>query len=161
VIAAFAAVVATASCDHAARPTSSTSIGADGLRTYESITNLPDGSRVGCALTLAEDPVAGVLAGDREARAPVWLEHDGRHLPVIWPGRFSVAFGPEAILRNETGAVVARAGDQVELVQLERAAAAGTYEDPYIASCEVFGTQYVYLAPDHWEGDRRRPPDQI
>jgi hypothetical protein len=152
IAAAIVTIGALAACEQAGWPTSSISIGDDGLRTYETFTELPDGTQIACGSYLSLDPVTGVLAGDPEAPEPIWLEHDGRRLSVIWPRGFTVGFEPEATLRNETGAIVARAGDEVEFTQVDVGQAAGTYEDPYIAGCDVFGTEYIYIRPGQWDG---------
>jgi hypothetical protein len=149
---AFAVLVTAAACDdRSSWPTSSISVGVDGLRTYTVISELPDGSLIGCGQVLASDPIIGVFHGDPEATEPVWVEdHDGQQLSFVWPKGFTVRFEPEAVLRSGVGQVVAREGDPVEFPMTERDQAAGTYADPYIPMCSVFGGAYIYLPPGHW-----------
>jgi hypothetical protein len=85
-----------------------------------------------CTLGRALDPVVGRLAGD-PARAPhpMWLVgSDGRETHVPWPRGFSGRFTTSVELLGRTGEVVADGGDPLDL-NLNRADAAGTVEDPY------------------------------
>lgn len=99
-----------------------------------------------CGLNAVEPHVNGVLDGDPTDGERLWLTTEaGRRVSVVWPGGFTVTFEPNAVLHDETGRTVARAGDWVELSQVATASAAGTPDDPYIASCSVLGGSYVYL----------------
>jgi len=49
---------------------------------------------------------------------------------VIWPDGFTAWFDPTPVVRDETGAVMARVGDIIQ-AQVSRDGAAGTQEDPY------------------------------
>jgi hypothetical protein len=120
--------------------------GPDGLRTFTVIREV-DGTPVLCTLGGAIPPVEGVLRGDQgDPVEPVWLERaDGRRLSIIWPEGFTVRFEPLAVLRDEGGRIVARDGSSVELPQVPTTIAAGTFEDPYIASGLVFDGCYTFL----------------
>ena len=117
------------------------------------ITTQPDGLRtfswtgeVLCTLGKAVRPVTGVLRGQRGAEDPVWLERpDGRRLSVIWPAGFSVAFSPAAELRDDNGNVLGREGQTVTFAQVNLETAAGTFEDPYVASGSVGDGCYPYV----------------
>ncbi|HEX9549716.1 MAG TPA: hypothetical protein VF971_01335 [Candidatus Limnocylindrales bacterium] len=50
-----------------------------------------------------------------------------------------------AALHDESGLVVTRQGELVELSQVEWDSSAGTYEDPYIASGILFDRCYPYV----------------
>lgn len=50
-----------------------------------------------------------------------------------------------AALHDESGLVVARQGELVELSQVEWDSSAGTYVDPYIASGGLFNGCYPYV----------------
>src|SRR5450759_4576960 len=114
---------------------STTSTEPSGLRTF---TWAHD---VLCSLAAATRPVTGVLRGQPGAKEPVWIEDPaGRHLSVIWPEGFSVVFAPSAELRDDTGAMIARDGDALTLTQTNIDMAAGSFEDPYIASGLSVGT---------------------
>lgn len=121
-------------------PVSTITTQPDGLRTF----SWPD--EVLCTLGKAVQPVTGVLRGQQGAQDPVWLESpDGQHLSVIWPAGFSVAFAPAAALRDEKGHVLAREGDTVTFGQVNLETAAGTFEDPYVASGSVGDGCYPYV----------------
>jgi hypothetical protein len=115
--------------------------GPDGLRTFRW------DARAECPAFGVTDPVTGTLEGDPgDALEPLWLrDPTGQRLSVVWPRGFSVAFEPEAVLRNEVGEVVARPGSQVELGQVSFADAAGTYGDPYVAAGLIFSRCYPAL----------------
>jgi hypothetical protein len=119
---------------------------ADGLRTY-TVVHEVDGVVLTCGLHNVEPHVIGVFAGDPMGDPErSWLRiDDGRQLSVVWPEGFTLTFEPDATLRNEIDQVVARAGDRIALDQVSPDSAAGTLDDPYIASCHVFGRVYVYL----------------
>jgi len=104
------------------------------LRTFALLANAD------CDAMAIDDPVVGQLAGDPgDPREPVWLERaDGTRLSVVWPAGFSVRFEPEAILYDERGRVVARAGDTVTLSQVPVAGAGGSFDDPYFAAGILF-----------------------
>jgi hypothetical protein len=120
--------------------------GADGLRTFTVIREI-DGGRVVCpAFGIVPHGVEGTLQGQAGLHDPVWLEtDDGRHLSVVWPEGFTVRFEPDAVLYNDMGYAMARAGDLTELAQVFPGDAKGTFDDPYIASGILFGTCYPYL----------------
>lgn len=101
-----------------------------------------------CGAPAVEPHVTGTLTGDPDDPERVWLT-DGtkRRLSVVWPEGFRVTFEPGAVMHNEEGRAVARAGDTVELSSVPPNSADGTPSDPYIASCYLFGGVYVYL-PD-------------
>jgi hypothetical protein len=143
---AFAAVLVAAGCGTPQQPQSEIQTGPDGLRTFTWTRETGD-VPILCNASAAVDPVTGVLRGDPSASAqPVWLETgSGRRLSVIWPAGFSVRFEPLAELRNESGDAVARDGDRVRLSQVGAHDNAGTFEDPYIASGDVFGRCYPYI----------------
>jgi hypothetical protein len=111
----------------ACTPTGTISTQPDGLRTF---TWYQD---VLCNLSRTIPGVAGVLRGEQGAREPVWLEGPtGQHWSVVWPAGFTVAFVPDAELRNENGVRVVGDGGAVTLHQVHRGT--GTYDDPFIAS---------------------------
>lgn len=113
--------------------------GPDGLRTFTMVPQ-PDGRPPACDLILVSDPVKGTLEGQAGTREPIWLvADDGRHLSVVWPEGFSVRFEPDAVLYDESGNPVGRAGSRIILDQVPWSSATGTYDDPYIASGLLFG----------------------
>ncbi len=117
----------------------------DGLRTFTVVTER-DGVPVTCGSMAVEPHVTGALAADPRGPEPVWLVgRAGERWSVVWPAGFRVTFDPVASLHDPTGAVVAREGDQVELTQVSPDAATGTFRDPYIASCRLFGAVYPYV----------------
>ena len=126
-------------------PRSVITTGPDRLRTFTWVTE-EDGGPVGCPAFAAAHPVSGVLRGDpNDPQEPVWLEGQaGTRLSIVWPAGFTVTFEPDGVLRDEKAAIVARAGDRVELGQVDALAKAGTFGDPYIASGLVFNGCYVY-----------------
>jgi hypothetical protein len=107
-------------------------MGPDGLRTFTwKFDSMP---KILCTLEASVPPVAGVLGGQQSARDPVWIEGPaGQHYSVIWPAGFTIAFTPDVELRDDTGALIARAGDSIKLGQTNLHEAAGTFVDPYIA----------------------------
>jgi hypothetical protein len=120
--------------------------GPDGLRTF-TVVREDDRTPLLCTLGAALPPVEGVLRGDqRDDVEPIWLERpDGRRMSIVWPEGFTVRFEPLAVLRDENGAIVARDGSSVTLGQVSLTEAAGTFDDPYIASGLVFDGCYIYL----------------
>ena len=95
-----------------------------------------DGTPIGCDTIGVRDPVYGHLAGSPKGRGPnvVWLDApDGSDLLIVWPEGFEARFGPTLVIYDQTGGVVARAGDAV-MLQVSRHDAAGTSDDPYYAS---------------------------
>jgi hypothetical protein len=88
--------------------------------------------------------VHGVLEGNpADPREPVWLQGpDGARISVVWPAGFSVRFSPKAVLYNEQGHPVARAGDSVTLPQVALGSHAGTFADPYLATGMLLGGCY-------------------
>jgi hypothetical protein len=116
------------------------------LRTF-SVVRVVDGTPVSCAAFGVIDPVAGVLEGDAAASGdPVWLRTpDGRNVSVVWPAGLRVQFEPEATLYDDAGRAVGRAGQRLELDQVQPDSYAGTPEDPYIASGILFGTCYPFV----------------
>ena len=62
----------------------------------------------------------------------------------MWPAGFTVSFGPDAALRDERGRVVATAGANVELSQVDAFGNTGTFGDPYIASGILFDGCYIF-----------------
>lgn len=119
--------------------------GPDGLRTFTVVTER-DGVPVTCGAMAVEPHVTGTLAAVPRGPEPVWLAGPAdERWSVVWPAGFRVTFDPIGSLHDPTGAVVAREGDQVELTQVSPDAATGTFQDPYIASCWVFGAVYPYV----------------
>ena len=118
---------------------SSVSTAPGGLRTFTwKSDSMP---RILCNASAAARPVSGVLGGQKDARDPVWIEAPaGQHYSVIWPAGFTIAFTPAVELRNDTGVLIARAGDPIELGQTNLNEATGTFEDPYIAHGLSLGT---------------------
>jgi hypothetical protein len=114
--------------------------GPDGLRTFAVVREI-GGVPVTCPLFEVIDPVVGRLEGSPDDPVePIWLVGpNGNRLSVVWPRGYSVAFEPEAVLRDADGRVVATAGERIELAQVRVGASSGTYEDPYIASGFLFG----------------------
>jgi hypothetical protein len=96
-----------------------------------------------CTLGAAIPPVTGVLDGRPDDPELVWLHGpDRERISVAWPAGFSVAFAPDAVLRDERGIEVAGAGDVVELGQVNLGSHAGTPADPYLATGLVFSGCY-------------------
>jgi hypothetical protein len=120
--------------------------GADGLRTF-TVWRESNGTKVACpAFGILPHGVEGTLGGQAGGHEPIWLQAaDGTHLWVVWPEGFTVRFEPAAVLYNEKGIAVARAGELTELPQVRQADAAGTYDNPYIASGLLFGDCYPFL----------------
>lgn len=86
-----------------------------------------------------------MLRGDPTAFEPIWLEKPGgRHVSIVWPEGFTARFEPAAVLRDERGVAVARAGTLVTLGQVNDSSAAGTFADPYVATGLVFAGCYHY-----------------
>src|SRR5262245_61973358 len=106
---------------------------ATGLRTF------PVADLALCNLSRLLDPVSGTLHIEQGASDQAWIEaDDGTHLSVVWPQGFTVRFDPDAALLDETGRLLKRDGDHVELSQVPPTAATGTYGDPYFATGGVF-----------------------
>lgn len=146
-LAILAAVAIVAGCSMFQPPTRSTiSTDPDGLRTFTWASER-DGGPVLCTAAAALHPVSGIFRGDpNDPQEPVWLEGQAEtRLSIVWPAGFTVTFEPEAVMRDEKAAIVARAGDRVELGQVDAFAKAGTFGDPYIASGLVFNGCYVYM----------------
>ena len=114
--------------------------GPDGLRTFTAIHNI-NGVVVACPAFAVTNPVRGRLEGDPDDDLePIWLRAaDGPRLSVVWPHGFRVRFEPDAVLYNDRGNAVARAGQMVELGQTAMDEHTGTFDDPYIASGGVLG----------------------
>ena len=120
------------------------STGPDGLRTFSVIREI-DGAQILCPAYGLVNPLSGTFEGQVNAREPVWIASDaGQRLSVVWPEGFSVKFGPAAVLYNEKGEEVARAGARTELSQVRPEEHKGTYEDPYIASGILYGGCYPF-----------------
>jgi hypothetical protein len=66
-------------------------------------------------------------------------------MSIVWPEGFTVRFEPLAVLRDENGAIVARDDSSVTLGHVSLTEAAGTFDDPYIASGLVFDGCYISL----------------
>lgn len=95
-----------------------------------------DGTPTGCDTFGVRDPVYGHLAGALPGDGPnvFWLDApDGSELLIVWPEGFEARFDPTLVIYDQTGGVVARAGDVV-MLQVSRQDAAGTADDPYFAS---------------------------
>jgi hypothetical protein len=120
--------------------------GPDGLRTFTVVHEL-DGVPMACPAFGLVDPLVGTLAGDPNGPGePVWLEGvDHQRLSVIWPEGFTVRFEPMAVLYDEAGNVVSRAGQSTELDQVRADAHAGTFEDPFVASGILFNGCYSFV----------------
>jgi hypothetical protein len=85
--------------------------------------------------------VSGTLHGDPSDPERIWLESGSRRLSVVWPPGFTVRFEPDAVLYDERGVDVARHGEDVELGATAESVA-GTFADPYISNCWMFGRIY-------------------
>lgn len=119
--------------------------GPDRLRTFTVVREI-DGAPLLCAAFGVLPAVEGILRGDPASiNEPVWLEGDDeRRLSIVWPEGFTLRFEPLAVLRDERNLVVAREGDSVVLGQVAQGEAAGTTDDPYIASGIVFDGCYPF-----------------
>lgn len=119
---------------------------ADGMRTFTVIREA-GGHPVACAAFGVPDPVTGTLEGDRDAIGDtVWLRsQEGGQVFVVWPAGFHVGFEPSVTLHDETGRVVGKAGEAVELSQVQPDSHAGTAADPYIAAGILFGGCYPFV----------------
>jgi hypothetical protein len=62
---------------------------------------------------------------------------------VAWPRGFSVRFEPDAVLYDDSGAPVAKAGNHISLGQTSRTGHSGTPEDPYLAWGFMFRVCYA------------------
>lgn len=114
------------------------SVGAGGIRTFP----LRDG--VMCEAYGLVDPVGGRLVPGTDPREPAVLETpDGRTVSVVWPEGFSLEPGPPMVLRDDRGREVAREGQGVVLAQTRADDAAGTWDDPYLASGLIFQGCYA------------------
>ena len=78
-------------------------------------------------------PLTGVLRVNRQAADPLWLEHDGRRLYLVWPQGFHLVFAPTASLVDESGRTIANEGQTLTLTQTNTYDHAGTTADPYVA----------------------------
>ena len=122
--------------------------GPDGMRTFATLKQF-DGHPVACPAYAVADPVRGTFEGAAGEHEPAWLvDRAGTRLSIVWPEGFTVRFEPLAALANEMGTVVVRAGQAVELGQVARDSASGTFEDPYIAQGIAFGGCYPYRPGD-------------
>jgi hypothetical protein len=104
-----------------------------------------NGVPVACDTIGVDNPVFGHLDGDPgNLQEPVWLDApDGTRLSIVWPEGFTaVLTGGGLAITDETGAIAIRAGDAVEL-QVSRASAAGTFDDPYYASGILIAGQFT------------------
>ena len=116
-----------------------------GLRVYSWVSEW-QGVLMDCLGSLSSG-VRGQLGGDPADPGRIWLTAaDGGRLEVVWPAGFSVTFEPRAVLRNELAEVVAHAGNEVHLMDVTPEDAAGTPEDPYIASGRVLDGCYSYFS---------------
>jgi hypothetical protein len=97
-----------------------------------------------CPQFILADAVHGVLEGSpSDPGEPIWLRGStGARISVIWPAGFSVRFEPTAVLYNDRGRAVARAGSTVVLPQVPAGSHAGTFGDPYLATGLLFGGCY-------------------
>jgi hypothetical protein len=119
--------------------------GPDGIRTFTVVTEI-GGTPVACAAFGLIDPVHGTLDGGVGEREPAWLvTDDGRRLSIVWPAGFAIRFEPAVTLYSEKGMRVAGKGEPVELGQTRWDAAAGTFDDPYVASGLVFNDCYPFV----------------
>jgi hypothetical protein len=126
--------------------------GPDGMRTFITL-KVWEGHPVACPAYAVADPVRGTFEGAVGNREPAWLvDGTGARLSIVWPEGFTVRFEPLAALANELGTVVVRAGQAVELGQVARDSASGTFEDPYIAQGIVLGGCYPYRPGDRSTG---------
>lgn len=117
----------------------------DGFRTF-TVAQEHDGHPVVCPAFAVVDPVRGTFQGGAGQREPAWLVDDaGRRLSVVWPEGFVVRFEPLAALYDDRGMVVVRDRQAVELGQVARDSATGSYEDPYIAQGLVFDGCYPFV----------------
>jgi hypothetical protein len=120
------------------------STGPDGLRTF-TVARVGD-QPILCTLGKSIPELGGVLQGQAGAPDPIWLvADDGRTMIFVWPAGFSARFSPDAELLDDQGRSVAKAGERVTLGQVHIGSAAGTHEDPYIASGLVFDGCYAYV----------------
>lgn len=141
------AVLAVAACGSSGSAPSRSviTVAPNGLRTFSVIHEM-NGNPVVCPAFGLVNPVVGTLEGNAsDTREPVWLKTaDGRRLSVVWPQGFTVRFEPDAVLYNDQGKVVARAGQRTELSQTRAEEHAGTFDDPYIASGLLLGGCYPF-----------------
>jgi hypothetical protein len=106
-------------------PSMSSQIGS--LKTYPT-------REVGCDSLGVDHPVVGHLAAGSSDPSVLWLvAPDGQRLEVVWPAGFSARFAAQPELLDEQGHHAAFAGDMVYL-QVPRASAFGTVDDPYYAT---------------------------
>lgn len=113
-------------------------IGAGGIRTFAWR------PVAGCAAYGLVDPVGGrLMPGPEPREATVLVTSDGRTVSVVWPEGFSLDPGPPMVLRDDRGREVAREGQGVVLAQTRADDAAGTWDDPYLASGLVFQGCYA------------------
>lgn len=98
------------------------------------VRTFPIAGAAGCDAIGVDNPVFGRLNGDvAQATEPVWLDDpDGRHISIVWPDGFKAVFKPQPSLVDGDGTAVANKGDTV-LLQVGKAAATGTVDDPYYA----------------------------
>jgi len=120
-------------------PPSPSPIRAAALRTFP----VAAGQTV-CPQFVLANALRGVLEGSpSDPREPVWLRGpSGARSSVVWPTGFSVRFEPTAVLYNERGRAVAKAGSDVILPQVALGSHAGTFADPYVAAGLLFGACY-------------------
>jgi hypothetical protein len=86
--------------------------------------------------------VAGTLAGSSADPETIWLQGPGgARISVTWPAGFTVRFEPGAVVYNEAGKAVIRAGERLQL-QARVGDHAGTPADPYPVSGLVLGGCY-------------------
>jgi hypothetical protein len=125
-------------------PRSVISTNESGLRVYSWVSEWA-GVQRDCGSNLRSGLKARLEGRQENTVEPLWLRaDDGRTLSVVWPAGFSALFDPDAVLHDESGKVVARAGDLVHLMDVQFADASGTFDDPYIAEGGLFDGCYYY-----------------
>ncbi|MFN8517863.1 MAG: hypothetical protein U0667_00420 [Chloroflexota bacterium] len=109
--------------------------GSGGIRTFAWM----HGENIMCNAYAVVDPVEGALATGDDPRDPVVLRRsDGTAVSVVWPEVFAASVETPLVLRDESGAEVARGGQIVTLGQTRVGSAAGTFDHPYVAAGLVF-----------------------
>jgi hypothetical protein len=118
----------------------SSAVPAPPLRTFSVLK--ASGMPVLCTLGQPIPPMVGVLAGSSADLETVWLEvAGGARVSLTWPAGFTVRFEPGAVIYNENGKAVVKAGETLTL-QARIGEHAGTLADPYPVSGAVLGGCY-------------------
>lgn len=144
----LASVIAVSACS-GTQPVASDVLSPTGAIQGPPLTTFAIGPGDGCDSLGVADPVLGALAGAVDDPEVAWLRGpDGRRLAIAWPAGFTAWFDPDVELRDADGRTVGRK-DDVFLLQVAGAAAAGTSTDPYVAS----GQMIVVKPGDYADAD--------